>query len=221
MNFLFHMLLSGDDAQILAGNFMGDFVKGPLTDRFPERIRQGVTLHRRIDSFASRDGLFQQSRLRLHPQYGLYRGVLVDLFYDHFLVAEWSSWSDEPFDVYLARSRSIIEGQRDELPERLQGLLPTIFEELLPSYGAVTGIARALERMSRRVVRENPLAGAESELELNYEGLRADFRGFMPLVRRFAADFIAAEAAPDQPTIMPHNRPLPENSSAPFSKPRL
>jgi acyl carrier protein phosphodiesterase len=203
MNFLFHMLLSGDDEQILAGNFMGDFVKGPLADRFPERIRQGITLHRRIDSFASRDDLFQQSRRRLDPQYGLYRGVLVDLFYDHFLVVEWNNWSDEPFDEYLARSRSIIEGQRVDLPERLQGLVPTIFGELLPSYGTVAGIARAFERMSRRVVRENPLAGAESQLELNYDGLLADFRGFMPLVRRFAADFIEAETVPTKRHVMP------------------
>jgi acyl carrier protein phosphodiesterase len=198
MNFLFHMLLSGDDDQILAGNFMGDFVKGTLADRFPVRIRQGLALHRGIDSFASRDELFQRSRLRLHPHYGLYRGVLVDLFYDHFLVVEWNNWSEEPFDEYLARSRSIIEGQREELPERLQGLVPTIFGELLPSYGTVAGIARALERMSRRVVRENPLAGAESQLELNYEGLRTDFRDFMPRVRRFAADYVAAETARPQ-----------------------
>lgn len=198
MNFLFHMLLSGDDDQILAGNFMGDFVKGPLTGRFPERIRQGINLHRRIDSFASRDELFQRSRRRLDPYYGLYRGVLVDLFYDHFLVLEWNSWSEEPFGQYLARSRSIIEDQREELPERLQGLVPTIFSELLPSYGTVAGIASALERMSRRVVRKNPLAGAESQLELHYDGLRADFRSFMPLVRSFAADFIASETVPVQ-----------------------
>jgi acyl carrier protein phosphodiesterase len=202
MNFLFHMLLSGDDDQILAGNFMGDFVKGPLADRFPERIRQGLALHRGIDSFANRDDLFQRSRLRLHPHFGLYRGVLVDLFYDHFLVVEWSNWSDEPFNQYLARCRSIIEGQMGELPERLQGLVPTIFDELLPSYGTVSGIARALERMSRRVVRANPLAGAESQLELNYEGLRADFSGFLPLVRRFAADFIAAETASAERNVM-------------------
>jgi acyl carrier protein phosphodiesterase len=203
MNFLFHMLLSGDDDQGLAGNFMGDFVKGTLADRFPDRIRQGLALHRGIDSFASRDELFQRSRLRLHPHYGLYRGVLVDLFYDHFLVVEWNNWSEEPFDEYLARSRSIIEDQRGELPERLQGLVPTIFEELLPSYGTVAGIARALERMSRRVVRENPLAGAESQLELNYEGLRTDFRDFMPRVRRFAADYVATETAPTQRHVIP------------------
>jgi acyl carrier protein phosphodiesterase len=187
------MLLSGGDEQILVGNFMGDFVKGPLGDRFPERIRQGVTLHRRIDSFASRAELFQCSRRRLDPHYGLYRGVLVDLFYDHFLVVEWSDWSGEAFDRYLARTRLIVEQHRTELPEHMQKLVPVIFEELLPSYGEVSGIGKALQRMSRRVTRANPLAGGEAELLRNYHDLRADFRGFMPLVRRFAADFIAEE----------------------------
>ena len=193
MNFLFHMLLSGTDDQILIGNFMGDFVKGPLADRFPGRIRQGVALHRRIDSFAGRAEPFQRSRRRLDPHYGLYRGVLVDLFYDHFLVTGWNDWSDEPFERYLARTRSVIEGQRAELPERMQPLLPIIFEELLPSYGEVSGIGNALERMSRRVTRSNPLAGGEAELVRHYGDLQSDFRGFMPLARRFAEDFIAEE----------------------------
>lgn len=198
MNFLFHMLLSGEDEQILVGNFMGDFVKGPLADRFPERIMQGLTLHRRIDSFASQNDLFQRSRRRLAPHYGLYRGVLVDLFYDHFLVTEWGNWSDEPLAGYLARSRSIIEQQRAVLPERLQKIVPMIFEELLPSYGKVSGIGIALERMSRRVTRANPLSGGEAQLVQHYDDLRADFRGFMPQAHRFAADFISAETAPAQ-----------------------
>lgn len=193
MNFLFHMLLSGTDDQILAGNFMGDFVKGPLLERFPERIKQGITLHRRIDTFASTSELFQTSRRRLDPHYGLYRGVLVDLFYDHFLVREWDNWSDEPFERYLARTRTVIEGQNSELPERLQRLVPIIFEELLPSYGQVDGIGQALLRMSRRVTRTNPLAGGEAELLRHYDDLQTDFRGFMPLVRSFAADFVAEE----------------------------
>ncbi len=193
MNFLFHMLLSGGDDQILVGNFMGDFVKGPLLDRFPDRIRLGLALHRGIDSFAGRDELFQCSRRRLDPRYGLYRGVLVDLFYDHFLVTEWSCWSDEPFEAYLARTRAIIEHHRDELPERLQKLVPAIFDSLLPSYAEVSGIGSALERMSRRVIRANPLAGGEAELLRHYDELRADFRGFMPLISSFAADFVSAE----------------------------
>ena len=172
---------------------MGDFVKGPLLERFPERIRQGVALHRRIDSFASSADQFQCSRRRLAPHYGLYRGVLVDLFYDHFLVTGWDAWSEEPFERYLARTREIIDQHLAELPERLQPLVPVIFEELLPSYGELSGIGKALERMSRRVTRANPLAGGEAELQRHYGDLRTDFSSFMPLVRRFAEDFATAK----------------------------
>lgn len=186
MNFLFHMLLSGDDDQLLVGNFMGDFVKGNLHDRFPQRISQGIALHRRIDSFASQNELFQRSRRRLDPYYGLYRPVLVDLFYDHFLTMEWGNWSDEPLGGYITRTRATIARHHEILPERLQTLVPYIFDEMLPSYSEVSGIGLALERMSRRVKRrDNPLAGGEAELLLNYEGLQADFSDFMPLIRRF------------------------------------
>jgi hypothetical protein len=45
--------------------------------------------------------------------------------------------------------------------------------------------------MSRRVKRrDNPLAGGETELVLNYGSLQADFRSFMPLIRSFVAEKI-------------------------------
>ena len=68
MNFLFHMLLSGNDEQLLVGNFMGDFVKGPLQERFEPRIRQGVMLHRKIDSYD--DGQIDLMPPALLPPHG-------------------------------------------------------------------------------------------------------------------------------------------------------
>lgn len=195
MNFLFHMLLSGADEQLLVGNFMGDFVKGRLEERFTPRIRQGVALHRRIDSYAERHQLFQQSRRRLAPEYGLYRGVLVDLFYDYYLVNEWDNWCAEPFADFLIRTRAVVEKHQQSLPAEMVRLVPIIFAELLPSYGSVNGIGNALARLSRRVGRANPLAGAEAELVHHHYGLQADFRSFTPEIIRYAAG-LAAEQPP-------------------------
>jgi len=196
MNFLFHLHLSGNDPDLLTGNFMGDFVKGILGDEYPPGITAGITLHRRIDSFAQQQPFFRRSYSRIAPQYGLWRGVLVDLFYDHFLSATWDEWADEPLNTYLARASKMIEGRYEWLPERLQSLLPVIFEDLLPSYCEVAGIGVALERMSRRVKRDNPLAGGERELIRNYGELREDFRCFMPAAREFVADFLGTGAPP-------------------------
>ena len=192
MNILFHLYLSGDDPELLVGNFMGDFVKGPLDDTYPPRIRQGLLLHRKIDAFAQRDAHFQRSRLRLPAHYGLYRGVLIDLFYDHFLAKEWSSWSGVPFADYIVWAQQIVEKQRAILPPRLQELAAPIFNEILPSYQKISGTELALRRMSRRVRRANPLAEGGGELTRHYAALQEDFSGFTPAVQRFTADFIAS-----------------------------
>ena len=96
MNYLAHLYLSGDDADIMFGNVIGDFVKGRIPDSYPPRIRDGIRLHRRIDVFAQHHTLFRRSIQRLAPHYGLYRGILVDLFYDHFLAVEWEQLAGEP-----------------------------------------------------------------------------------------------------------------------------
>ena len=166
MNYLFHLFLSGDDPEIIAGNFMGDFVKGPLGDGYPPRLRRGIELHRRIDSFARDQLHFNRSRLRLDPEFGLYRGILVDLYYDHFLALSWQDWSGEPLADYLSRVRLLIEAKAPLLPERLREIVPLIFEKWLPSYPEPAAIGLALERMAGRVKRANPLACRDGRLEM-------------------------------------------------------
>ncbi|SNB45808.1 ACP phosphodiesterase [Geobacter sp. DSM 9736] len=188
MNFLIHLFLSGTNPDIIVGNFMGDFVKGRVGTDYPLDLRAGIILHRRIDRFAESDLVFRRSRYRLSSRYGLYRGVLVDLFYDHFLARQWDKWSDKPLEGYLLWVRTQVEGRAFMLPERLRPIVPLIFGELIPSYTEVSGIARALERMSRRVARVNPLAQGHQELARNYDELLEDFQEFLPRVIDFATD---------------------------------
>jgi acyl carrier protein phosphodiesterase len=185
LNYLFHLFLSGNDPDLITGNFMGDFVKGRLDDRFPPLLSRGIALHRSIDSFAHTDQAFNRSRLRIDPSFGLYRGILVDLFYDHFLSVSWMQWSREPLFDYLERVRGVIEERRSLLPGRLQQIVPVIFEDMIPSYLDPEGVSKALARMSRRVERANPLAEGGAELVRNYQALREDFLDFMPAVRGF------------------------------------
>ncbi|RNC70976.1 MAG: DUF479 domain-containing protein [Desulfuromonadales bacterium] len=190
MNILAHLHLSGEEPDILVGNLMGDFVKGRLAEgRYPPRITWGLELHRRIDSFAGGHGAFLASKRRLDPSVGLYRGVLVDLFYDHFLAAGWDSHAVEPLHRFIERSQSVALSHVALFPERLARLLPAIFGEWLPSYGSPEGIGRVLGRMAVRVGRPNPLAGGAGELIRCYEELLEDFRSFYPELVAFATEF--------------------------------
>lgn len=188
MNFLAHLFLSGDDPEMLVGNLLGDFVKGRLDGHFPAGIERGISMHRRIDTFAGGNPHFLRSKRRIDASFGHYRGVLVDLFYDHFLAVQWDEYADVPLHSFLTDARRIVLEYEELLPERLVRAVPVIFADLLPSYLDVNGIERALQRMSARIKRPNRLGEGGAELRRRYEGLCDDFREFLPELLEFVRE---------------------------------
>jgi len=187
MNFLAHLFLSGDSPELLVGNLMGDFVKGRLDGRFPPGIERGIALHREIDSFAGQNLYFLRSKRRLDKLFGLYRGVLVDLFYDHFLAARWEDYADVPFSLFISDAWRILCEHKALLPERLQRILPLMFRDWLPSYRDIGGMTAVLHRISSfRLKRANRLGEGAEELSRHYEGLYGDFQNFFPQLIAFS-----------------------------------
>ena len=115
MNYLVHLYLSGPDPEHQLGGLMGDFVKGPIPAGYPEKIALGLHLHRRIDSLAQRNPHIRQSRQRLHPKFGHGRGIIVDIFYDHFLANSWSNYSPESLEVYASRVYRLLQENHSQL----------------------------------------------------------------------------------------------------------
>ena len=187
MNFLAHLFLSGDAPELLVGNLMGDFVKGRLDGRFPPGIERGILLHRAIDSFAGQNRHFLRSKQRLDKVFGLYRGVLVDLFYDHFLAAHWEDYADVPLSFFISDAWRVLCEHREFLPDRLQRIMPLMFRDWLPSYRDIGGIAVVLHRISCfRLKRANRLAEGTQELSRHYKGFYEDFRNFFPELLAFS-----------------------------------
>ena len=51
MNYLAHLLLSGNDEDVIFGNFIGDAIKGKQYQDYSGSIQKGILLHRQIDTF--------------------------------------------------------------------------------------------------------------------------------------------------------------------------
>jgi len=200
VNFLAHLALSGDDPEVILGNLMGDFLKGVDASRYPSGIQRGIQLHRRIDSFTDVHPVFGRSRRRLPPPYRRYAGVLVDVFYDHFLARNWLHYSPhEDLGSFISRTYRTLSNSPVETPPRLQRALPRMIrEDWLGSYVNEAGIDLTLKRISRRVSRANPLPEAASQLALHYEGLAADFAEFYPDLIRYVAEVSKSETVPLQ-----------------------
>jgi acyl carrier protein phosphodiesterase len=187
VNFLTHLFVSSGAPELLVGNLMGDFVKGRLDGRFPPGVEQGILLHREIDCFAGQNWHFLRSKRRLDRSFGLYRGVLVDLFYDHFLAAHWEDYADVPLSVFISDAWRVLCEHKEFLPDKLQRIMPSMFRDWLPSYSDIGGIAAVLNRISRfRLKRANPLGEGAEALSRHYGGLYGDFRKFLPELIAFS-----------------------------------
>jgi hypothetical protein len=48
MNYLAHIFLSGENPNVMIGNFMADSIKGSKHDFYPPEIQKGILLHRKL-----------------------------------------------------------------------------------------------------------------------------------------------------------------------------
>lgn len=184
MNYLLHLLLSHPDDEHYIGNMIGDFVKGPLDKQFSPGIIAGLRHHRSIDRFAESNPFFRHSKQLIDPQYGRYRGIMVDLFYDHFTARNWHHYSDISLEDFAQHIYTLLMRQT-HLPAQFSAQLPRMMTaNWLVSYRQHETIARALQHISQRLSRPNPLSGSEKELHTHYAALEHDCHAFISAARQ-------------------------------------
>ena len=179
MNFLAHIYLSGDNELITIGNFVGDGVRGNKYKLYPKDIQIGIQLHRHIDTFTDAHPLFRQCTKRLHKGYGHYSGVIVDIFFDHFLAKNWKTYSDIPLDVYISNFYRSLTKNIDILPPRFKRITPIMIEgNWLLSYARIEGIQTVLNGMNERTKGLSKMNEATKELIEHYAAFETDFTLF-------------------------------------------
>lgn len=179
MNFLAHIYLSGSNDFVKMGNFMADGIRGKEYLNFPEDIKKGIMLHRNIDSFTDAHPVFRISKHRLHDTYGHYSGVIVDVFYDHFLAKNWHFYSDESLAKYVDHFYSLLTNNEAQLTEKTKQLLPYMIKfNWLYSYKTTIGIENILTQMDRRTDNRSKMRFATSDLIKYYADFESEFTAF-------------------------------------------
>jgi len=179
MNFLAHIYLSSDNELLTIGNFAGDGVRGKDYTHFPIAMQAGIKLHREIDTFTDAHPIVKRSTKRLHKAYGHYSGVIVDIFYDHFLAKNWKLYSDIPLADYINDFYKSLNTHFDILPKRFKTFTPIMIEgNWLLSYATLDGIQLVLNGMNRRTKGRSKMNEATKELKEHYEAFETDFTEF-------------------------------------------
>ncbi len=189
MNFLAHIYLSSDNELLTIGNFAGDGVRGGDYTRFPIEMQAGIQLHREIDTFTDAHPIVRQCTKRLHKNYSHYSGVIVDIFYDHFLAKNWQQYSDIPLVDYINDFYSSLNKNFDILPARFKKFTPIMIEgNWLLSYATIDGIQLVLNGMNRRTKGRSKMNEATKELKEYYEDFEKDFTEFFKELIEFSTN---------------------------------
>jgi acyl carrier protein phosphodiesterase len=194
MNYLAHIYLSDNNDESMLGNFLGDFVNKSLEENYEYPIKKGIFMHRKLDSFTDSHPVFLMSKRRVSTLNRRFAGVLIDMFYDHYLAKNWSHYSAVALEDYAANFYSMLYKFSDCLPDKLTRRLPYMVEEnWLLSYRDISGIEKSLERISRRFSQSrHTLCNPIEELIDNYESLENDFKSFFPHAIEYANQLVTS-----------------------------
>ncbi|MCG8804791.1 DUF479 domain-containing protein [Tenacibaculum finnmarkense] len=188
MNLLSHLYLSGNDTQLMIGNFIADHIKGNKITHFNPQIQKGILLHRQIDTYTDAHKIVRKSKRRLHERYGHYDGVIIDIFFDHFLAKNWAIYSEIPLDIYVNSVYELLEENKQILPEKTQKLLPNMIRyNWLYNYQFTNGIQEVLNGINKRTQGKSQMNLASEDLENHYRLFEEDFTLFFEDLRSFCS----------------------------------
>lgn len=188
MNYLAHLYLSGNNHEIMIGNFIADHVKGKQIEFFDEEVVKGIKLHRMIDEFTDSHKVVEQSKIRLRSEFGKYSPVIVDVFYDHYLAVKWEQYHHEDLSVYANNFYSLLNDNHHRLPVRTQQMIQFMIpQNWLLNYKTIEGINKTLTGMSRRTKFESRMDEAALYLDRYYSEFEGEFDEYFGELRRYVS----------------------------------
>lgn len=185
MNWLAHIFLAQPTPESRLGNLLGDLVKGKAREKLDSSLQPGLKCHQAIDIFTDSHSVVKCSRSRISSEYRRFAGILIDVFYDHFLAHNWQDYSPTPLDEFTTAVYASFESYLDTLPIYASSVISRLIaEDWLGGDRDLVGIENTLARiewkLSRRRNRPYKLTPAIEQLIQNYTKLEQDFREFFP-----------------------------------------
>lgn len=191
MNFLAHIYLSGKDENLLLGNFIADMVKGRQIEKYSPEVVKGIRLHRKIDEFTDSHPYVARSKDRIREKYRHYSGVVVDMYYDHFLAINWKDYSDEQLETFVENAYNVLLRNYIMLPSRAKFILPIMIgSNWLVNYADLKSLQRHMEGIARRTSFHSGMEDAVTDLKIHYDEFRQDFADFFPELVSFSINYV-------------------------------
>jgi len=206
VNYLAHILLSGDNLDTQVGGLLGDFVKGPLQGQYPESVEKGIALHRKLDVYTDAQPEVQHLIRTFSPQWRRFAGIILDIAFDHVLTTRWQEYHSLSLDHFCQRFYRHLNICQAWLPARAQHFNQRAADvRWLQSYADQSLIPVMLNRVGERLRRPLPLGNAWPEIADRQAEVEQVFSIVMPRLLSHAQQLRFAPPTPTALTLAKRN----------------
>ena len=173
MNFLGHSLISleideNTNKETLYGNFTGDFYKGLVEKiELSENLKEGIILHRIIDKTSDRkENLLNEL---LTEKFGIFKGIVSDMFIDHFLSKNFNNLFNKNIDDIERKILDKIKEKKNIFPKDFERTFNWLNDRnVMANYKDIDFLERAFQGLAKNIRRGEILNLAIAELKKNY-----------------------------------------------------
>ena len=174
MNFLGHSLISleidkNTNKETLYGNFTGDFYKGLVEKiELSENLKEGIILHRIIDKTSDRtENLLNEL---LAGKFGIFKGIVSDMFIDHFLSKNFNNLFNKNIDNIEKLILDKVKENKNIFPKDFERTFNWLNDKnVMLNYKDIDFLERAFQGLAKNVKKGEILNSAVSELKKNYK----------------------------------------------------
>ncbi|WP_394250442.1 ACP phosphodiesterase [Vibrio profundi] len=191
MNYLAHLHIAQHCNSNLAGNLLGDFVKGDPNKQFASDLSDGIKLHRYVDRFTDSHPVAKHCKSLFPDETRRFSPIALDVFWDHFLAKHWKQFHESELAEFCVRTHQEIDKQMEpHWPDNFKFVHDKMWQgRWLESYQHLGSIELVLSRMSQRRPRLAPLESCYPVLEQKYELLQRHFFELYPDILDSARQF--------------------------------
>ncbi len=191
MNYLAHLYLSGENSELMAGNFLTDFLNLHEVQQLPEALQPGVKLHREIDDFTDNHPIVKELNAELRTSQGKYAPVALDIVFDYLLYHNWDRYSEVEYEAFCQVVYITIHRFLQYVPEKeCKHIQRMIDSRWLSVYCSISGLNKIMEGMDRRTRFPSQFKKAIQEVEGNFSYYDNQFNLFFPDIVNHVARFM-------------------------------
>lgn len=171
----------------MVGNMIADYVKGQhALEPLPQGIRQGILMHRAIDHYTDTHTLVLEAVKRMHPIFGRYASVALDILFDYYLCKNWytvhtASFSFEKFKQFAYQV--LTDYQAHYQPPYLNYIQEMVKNDWLQSYSSQEGIEYVFYRTNARISQKGIFNNAFERIAPDMDYLNEVFLTFYPALQ--------------------------------------